>query len=166
MKIIIIPARMNSKRFRGKALKKINNFEILKILINRLKKVRHIKKFVISTTKNKIDNKIINFCKREKISFDRGDSLNVAKRLFKTAKKFKAKYFVRINGDSPFIHYNIIDKAIKIYKKKKVDIVTNIFPRTFPIGQSVEVIRTDTLGKNLKFFKKKKIQRTCDKIFL
>ena len=27
-----------------------------------------------------------------------------------------------------------------------------IFPRTFPSGQSVEIIRTNTLGKNIKFF--------------
>ncbi len=32
--------------------------------------------------------------------------------------------------------------------------MTNIFPRTFPSGQSVEIIKTETLGKNLKFFSK------------
>ena len=42
----------------------------------------------------------------------------------------------------------LIDKAIKITKKiKEYDIITNVFPRTFPKGQSVEVIKTSTLKK-------------------
>ena len=63
-------------------------------------------------------------------------------RLYETANMNKAKYFVRINGDSPLIDPKLIDKAIKISKKKKgYDIITNVFPRTFPKGQSVEVIK-------------------------
>ena len=49
----------------------------------------------------------------------------------------------------------LIDKVIKISKKTKgYDIITNVFPRTFPKGQSVEVIKTFTLKKNLKKFSK------------
>ena len=40
-------------------------------------------------------------------------------RLHDTAKKNKAKYFVRISGDSPMIDPRLIDKAIKISKNKK-----------------------------------------------
>ena len=32
--------------------------------------------------------------------------------------------------------------------------MTNVFPRTFPSGQSIEIIKTSTLGKNLRFFSK------------
>ena len=67
----------------------------------------------------------------------------------------KAKYFARISGDSPMIDPKLIDKAIKMSKKTKgYDIITNVFPRTFPKGQSVEVIKTFTLKKNLKKFSK------------
>ena len=65
----------------------------------------------------------------------------------------KAKYFVRVSGDSPMIDPKLIDKAIKISKKTKGhDIITNVFPRTFPKGQSVEVIKTFTLKKFEKIF--------------
>ena len=54
-------------------------------------------------------------------------------RLHDTAKKKnKAKYFVRINGDSPMIDPRLIDKAIKISQKQKgYDIITNTFPELF-----------------------------------
>ena len=44
----------------------------------------------------------------------------------------KAKYFVRVSGDSPLIDPKIIDKAVKISKRhKEYDIVTNVFPERF-----------------------------------
>ena len=76
-------------------------------------------------------------------------------RLYKTAIKHKAKFFVRISGDSPLIDPKLIDKAIKISKKNKnYDIVTNVFPRTFSKGQSVEVIKTSILKKYSRNFSK------------
>ena len=39
-------------------------------------------------------------------------------------------------------------------KNKNYDLITNIFPRTFPSGLSVEIIKTNTLGKSLKLFSK------------
>ena len=45
---------------------------------------------------------------------------------------------------------SLVNKGIKIYKSKKVDLVTNVFPRSYPRGQSVEVIRTSALKKILK----------------
>jgi spore coat polysaccharide biosynthesis protein SpsF len=62
---------------------------------------------------------------------------------------------LRISGDSPLIDFRLINKSINIFKKnKRFDLITNVFPRTFPSGQSVEIIKTSALGKNLKFFSK------------
>ena len=50
----------------------------------------------------------------------------------------------------------MINKAIKISKKyNKYDIITNVaYPRTFPQGQSVEIIKSFNIKKNLKNFSK------------
>ena len=98
---------------------------------------------------------MISYLKKNKINFFRGDLENVAMRLYKTAKKNKAKFFVRISGASPLIDPKLIDKAIKMSKGvKNYDIITNVFPRTFPKGQSVEVIKTSILKKYSKSFSK------------
>ena len=77
-------------------------------------------------------------------------------RLYETAKTNKAKFFVRISGDSPFMDPKIIDRAIDIHRKKpnKYDLITNTFPRTFPKGRSLEIIKTKSLKKVLPFFNK------------
>ena len=156
---------MGSKRLQGKILKKINNYPLLWILIKRLKKVKSIKKIVVSTTKNKIDDKIIQFCKKNKISYYRGSTNNVAKRVCETALKFNADAFIRINGDSPLIDYRIINKLINIFKKKKPDLVTNIFPRSFPVGQSIEIVNQKTLSENLSNLTKKAYKEHITKYF-
>ena len=52
------------------------------------------------------------------------------------------------------IDYKIINKSIAILKKntKKYDIITNVFPRSFPKGQSVEIINTKILENNINNF--------------
>ena len=55
---------------------------------------------------------------------------------------------MRISADSPFIDINLIKKMIKIQKKKKnYDIVTNVYPRSFPKGQSIEIVKTKLFKK-------------------
>ena len=60
--IVIIQARTSSRRLKEKVLKKINNIELLKILILRLKKVKKIKRIIVATSYQKNDKKIVKLC--------------------------------------------------------------------------------------------------------
>lgn len=154
--LVIVQARLSSKRFPNKVLYLIKKKPLILYLIENLKKSKNQLKIVIATSKNKSDDKIFKFCETNNIFCFRGSLNNVAERLLQCAKKFKAKNFIRICGDSPFIDAKLIDKAIDIYlkSKNKYELISNIFPRTFSSGQSVEIIRTNLLSKNLKFFSK------------
>ena len=151
--LAIIQSRTNSKRLKNKALLKIYGLPMIHHVVNNVKKSKNIKKVIVATSKEKTDDKLVQYLKEKKIKYFRGNLDNVALRLANTAKKYKAKYFLRINGDSPLIDYKIINKAIKLLKNsKKVDIITNVYPRSFPKGQSVEIIKSQLLIKNLKKF--------------
>lgn len=151
--ICIIQARTNSQRLPKKVLKKIGKVSILERLINSLKKIKKIKKFVIATTKNKGDLKIIQISKKNKINYFQGDEKNVASRYYEILKNTKFKYFLRVSGDSPFLDYKIINKLIRIKNKSDYDIITNVFKRSYPKGQSVEIIKTSTFLNNFKNLK-------------
>ena len=153
--LVVVQARSSSKRFKNKVLHLIYNIPIIQHVVNRIKKSKKMTKLVISSSLNKSDDDLIYYLKKNKVNFFRGDLNNVALRLYKTAKIYKVKSFVRISGDSPLIDPKLIDKAIMIAnKEKKYDIITNTFPRTFPKGQSVEVIKTSLIKKYLKNFSK------------
>ena len=151
--IAIIQARCKSKRFKNKVLKFFLGKPIIQHVVDNVKKSKKLNKVIVATSKNKSDDKLIKYLKKKKINFYRGSHLNVAKRLSELAEKKKSNFFIRISGDSPFVNAKIIDRAISLHKKRKnVDLITNVFPRTFPMGQSVEIIKTKIIRKNLKRF--------------
>lgn len=152
---IFVQARLSSKRLPGKVLFKLKNKTVLDHIISNLRKLKYKKKIIVLTSKNKSDDRIVNHCKKKKILFFRGNLNNVYKRYADAIKKFNNKSFIRINGDSPLIQIGIIEKAIKIFKKNKYDIVTNCQKRTFPKGQSVEIIKSNIFLDNYKLIKSK-----------
>lgn len=142
MKIVcFIQARMSSKRFPGKVLKKIEKKEVLKYLIERLK--NELKKIdvVVLTSNNKTDKKIISFCKKNNYKYKIGSLYNVFSRFKKSLKKLKVDGFIRLTGDSPLVDIALLKKMISLFKKGNHDIVTNVFPRSYPIGQSAELFK-------------------------
>ena len=150
---IFIQARMNSKRLPGKSLIKINNKPLLKHIFDRLS-VFGKKKIIILTSTNKQDNEIEKFCLKNKIKFFRGNLRNVYQRYYDALKKYKCNSFVRITGDSIFVDKKIIKKVINKFKYNNYDIVTNTLYKTYPIGLSVEMIKSSIFLKNEKHIKK------------
>jgi len=84
------------------------------------------------------------YCIERKIACHRGPEEDVAKRFIEVLEKYGYESFVRVNGDSPLIDQRLISKGIKIFFNKNYDLVTNVFPRTYPKGQSVEVIKAES----------------------
>ena len=149
--LAIIQARLDSKRFPGKSLFKIYGVPLIERVYDRVNSSKEIKQTVISIPKDDKNKKLKLFLKKKNLKFYEGNNENVTLRMYKAAKKFKSNYFVRISGDSPMIDPLIIDHAVKIHKKKKIDVITNTYKRSCPSGQSVELIRVNTLKKILKY---------------
>ena len=157
--IVIIQARTGSKRLKNKVLANINQKPLIWYVINQVKKSKNVKKLVVAIPKKKSDDGLYQYLKKNNNYVYRGDEKNVAKRMMAAAKKYKAKYFVRISADSPLISPKLIDQIIKTKKKyMNYDIITNVFPRSFASGQSIEIIKTKILEKNIKFMGKKELE--------
>ena len=156
--LAIIQARFSSKRLEGKVLKKINNKFLLERVIDNVKCAKEVSRVIVATSKEMTDNKIFKFCKSKNIECYRGDLNNVYNRFYYLLKAVKDKSFVRICADSPFIDPYTIDYFIKFFKKNRYQIVTNIFPRSFPKGQSIEIFNSKIFSKNFIKIKKRRHQ--------
>lgn len=163
--LCIIQARYSSKRLPGKVLKKILGITVLKRVINQVKKSKKIKKIIIATSKHKADKKIINFCNKNKINCISGSLNNVFKRFYSIIIQEHCESFVRISADSPLLNYSLIDKAVTLFNKNQYDIITNVFPRTFPKGFSVEVINSKIILDYVLKIKKKRHQEHLTSFF-
>lgn len=141
----IIQARMGSRRLPGKALARIVGKPLLAYVLERLRRCRDLDQIVVATSNELADTAIYDFCQRHEVACVRGDHENVARRLVETLERLPCDAFVRVCGDSPLIDPQIIDMAVELYRTGRYDLVTNTQPRTFPTGQSVEVVQAQVL---------------------
>jgi spore coat polysaccharide biosynthesis protein SpsF len=148
--ICIIQARMNSTRFPGKVLKKIDDKPLLWYLLNSLQYSKTLDHIVVATTKKKIDDQIVKLCNKMEISTFRGNENNVLNRFCETGKKYNATHIVRISADCPFMDPIIVDKVVRKSLSSNIDYVSNTLPKTYPMGYEVEVIKFPALLKSEK----------------
>ena len=76
----IIQARLTSKRFPKKILKKIKNKSIVEIIHHRVSKIKKVDKIIFAIPKNKENIKLEKFLKNKKIEYIKGSENNVLDR--------------------------------------------------------------------------------------
>jgi spore coat polysaccharide biosynthesis protein SpsF len=149
---IIVPARMNSQRLPGKPLRAIAGKPLLQWVIESLKHVEHAGEVVVATSTDRRDDALADWCAARGCACHRGPLDDVAARVLEAARARHAEAFVRVSGDSPLIDPALVTQAIAIFRRGDADLVTNVQQRTFPKGNSVEVVRISVLDRQLKRF--------------
>lgn len=146
---IFIQARMSSSRFPGKVLAPIHGKPLIQNVIDQVNKVQGIGGVVVLTSTEMTDDPLEAYLNTKGIKVFRGDLEDVVKRFKEALKTYPCDAFIRICADSPFIDPSLVQKFIDIFQNysDKVDLITNIFPRSFPKGQSVELMRSETFKK-------------------
>ena len=140
---------MGSSRLPNKVLKKIGKYPMLYYVIKQTLAAKSVDEVIIVTTKEKNDDKIIEYCKKNKIKTYRGSKNDLLDRYYQCAKKFECDPIIRITSDCPLIDPIVIDKIVKKFEKNTYDYVGNNLEKingkwnnsmcNFPQGMTVEV---------------------------
>jgi spore coat polysaccharide biosynthesis protein SpsF len=138
---------MTSQRLPGKPLEDLEGRELLGRVLDRVRAAKTVSRVIVATSTQDTDDALSAFCDRESTHCFRAAMDDVASRLLAAADFVGASAFVRISGDSPVIDPQLIDHAVHVYSATRPDLVTNVSPRTFPAGQSVEVVKASALRK-------------------
>ncbi len=146
-KIIIIQARQNSTRFPNKVLQYINGIPVIEIIIKRLIKSKKVDQIVVATSRSKKNNDLVKVLKTKGYNVFQGSENNVLNRYIKAAEKYSADTIIRVTADCPLVDPSMLDKMIDVYDKNKCDLVTNVYPPTFPDGYDLEIFRLKSLKK-------------------
>jgi len=95
---------------------------------------------IVATSVEKSDDAIEQFCRGMDVRCYRGSLRDVAARFRDIVTSDCLSGFVRLNGDSPLLDPKVIQMALQVFADKAPDLVTNAKIRSFPIGQSVEIL--------------------------
>lgn len=151
----IVQARMDSSRFPGKVMMKVDEDKpVINYVLNQLKNSKLLEKIVIATTVLPEDDQIYNYV--TSIGFDcyRGNAKDVLDRYYHCAKKFSMSTIVRITCDNPLIDPTLVDDVVEKFNSNSYDYVANCIKRTFPYGTEVEVFSFKALEEAWKKSKK------------
>ena len=143
--ILIIQARLGSKRFRNKVIRKINQNTLIEILLKRISK-SPLYKVVVAIPDTIENDKLFKILKKKEIEVFKGDENDVLSRYYYAAKYYKAENIIRITADCPLLDKNIINKFLKHFIENKFDYLSNTLQPTFPDGFDIEIFRFKILN--------------------
>ncbi|HXT85315.1 MAG TPA: NTP transferase domain-containing protein [Verrucomicrobiae bacterium] len=158
---ILVTVRTASTRLPRKALLKINGTPFIKILIEQIKKSDGVKRVIICTTKEKSDDELVEYLRKNKIDVFRGDNQDILKRLYLATKKYKLSKFIVIEGDTLFCDSSIISNTCKKLTESDYDFIAW---ENLPFGVSPLGIKTNKLCKLVENKKTKDTENGWGKI--
>ena len=152
--VAVVQARYSSRRLPGKVLEQVAAKPLLGYLLERLARCSTLRGVVVATSVEESDDAIAHFCVERGIALYRGALADVLGRFVGVAQTLNLDALVRINGDSPLLDPAIVDRAVELFQEGEADLVTNVYPRSFPKGESVEVTSVAAL--------RQAAEQTCD----
>jgi spore coat polysaccharide biosynthesis protein SpsF (cytidylyltransferase family) len=141
----IVHARMGSTRLPGKVLGDLAGRPALAWLLERLERATELDLIVVATSTDPADDVLAAWCDEQAVAVHRGPLEDLATRVLQAAEARELDALARVNGDSPVLDQRLVDHGVDLLRTSGADLVSNVRPRSYPPGQSVEVLRTATL---------------------
>ena len=146
----IVVARVDSSRLPGKALKEIHGKPLVHYVLERAQRVRGIDRVILATSDRAVDDVLAAYGEGIGVPVFRGSAEDVAGRVLACVRHFDFDGFIRVCGDSPLMDQELLSKGLEILRSGGHDIVTNRVPRSYPVGMSMEIFRTDIFSKGYR----------------
>ena len=142
-----VQARMSSRRFPGKILAPFAGKPIIFCVIERLAVVIPRNKLVVLSSTDQSDDPLVSYVEQLDVPVFRGPLEDVFKRFQLCLQDYPCDFFVRVCADSPLLDPSILREMMSFEKEQKLDLITNVFPRTFPKGLSLEILKSETFSQ-------------------
>ena len=128
---VLIPVRSGNTRLPGKALKKIDDKEVILYLIERLKSCKNIRKVIVCTTSLPSDDTLVELLIMKKVDFVRGSEKDILERFNSVAKKFGPDFIINVDGDDIYTDPIYVDQMAQHFENTHADYIDMI---GFPFG--------------------------------
>jgi len=147
--VLIIQARMSSKRLPGKMLMSVANVPLYQYVYRRCQQVRGVDSVILATSTDKTDDLIANSAKLKGFDIFRGSLSNVLERYISCAQEAGADAVIRVCGDSPFVDIRKAEQLLDSLYKRGLDYI-GFRKNRYVKGLDSEVIRLSALQKSLE----------------
>lgn len=143
--LVVVQARMSSSRFPGKVLAPFRGEPVLRHVLRAAETLAPIAEIVVATSVHASDDPVAAYAGSLGALVVRGPLDDVIERFRQAVREHPARWVMRINADSPLLDPSTLKRVFDARLDEAYDLVTTVFPRTFPAGQNAELIRASTL---------------------
>ena len=146
--VLIIQARMGSKRLPGKSIMDLAGAPLVGRILERLKRVDRIDQIVLATSDQNQDDVLEKLAGDYKVNCFRGSENDLVDRYYQCAKSFKADVVLRLPADNPCPEPSEFDRLIDYHVKSGNDFSSNIcnfMNNGYPNGIGVEAMSFSSL---------------------
>jgi spore coat polysaccharide biosynthesis protein SpsF len=137
---------MSSRRLPGKVLAPIAGKPMYLHVYERVASVVGPDRAIVVTSTDPSDTPLCRDLDERGIPYVRGALDDVVARFAEAARRHPAEWYARVSCDSPLLSVETVRGVVGAVDDR-YDVVTNVFPRSFPKGQSVEVLRRSTIER-------------------
>lgn len=155
--LAVVQARFGSRRFPGKVLADFAGKKVLDHVLEAAGQACGPQHVVLATSDQSQDDPVAAHASGRGWRVYRGSLKNVWSRFQDIAVTSPAGWLVRICADSPLLPASLIQTMVKMIRPD-LDLITNVHPRSFPHGQSVEILRA-TLFQEKRHFPREEADR-------
>jgi len=145
----LIQARMGSSRLPGKVMLPLAGRPLVWHIVDRLWRVSRLDGIILATTADPRNDPLAAFALEVGLPVVRWpEEDDIIGRLLACADLTGADAFVKVNADCPLLDPAIVDAVLDGFlADDTIDLATNKLDGSYPLGYSVEVVRTATLRR-------------------
>ena len=141
---VFLQARMSSARFPGKMLAPFRGQPLIRHVIAAIERALPDASMILTTSDDPTDDPLARYVETLGVTVFRGSLDDVFERFRRCVAAYPCEWILRLSGDSPLLDAGVLHAAASFVGDARYDLVTTIFPRTFPKGHNAELIRVST----------------------
>lgn len=141
-----IQARMTSERLPGKVLCPFRGRPMVDWVLDGVRQVLPHEAITLLTSNRATDDPLAAYVRSRGFAVFRGPEKQVFSRFQMALNQQPCDWVMRISADSPLVDAQVLHAVIDA-ARDEWDLITTIYPRTFPKGKNAELIRAQTLLK-------------------
>jgi spore coat polysaccharide biosynthesis protein SpsF len=145
--LVIIQARINSKRLKNKMFLDLHGYPVYEWVYRRVSMSKFASKVVFAIPDAQSDDIFAKALETIGAKVIRGNEHDLVDRFYRVAKIFEAENIVRVCADNPMICASEIDRLIDFFRENSCDYAYNHIPKNnfYPDGLGAEICTMNIL---------------------
>lgn len=134
----VIFIRSDSRRLPRKTFLPLGGKSLYRWTIDAMQSLS-LDEIIVATSDQSTDDDLAKALMDQNINVFRGSKNDIARRALDCCAHYELDYFLRVNGDSPFVNIPLLSEGIEKIDGE-VELISNLLPRNYPYGVSCEIL--------------------------